>query len=118
MTTTNRSKSDGFAKSIMNMFIKFITILLPAKHVADPREVAAIVERAWIDNVEAYGLGGARAFAHKVFNEVVSAYVVAYHDRTGTFPCGDHDVLATDRKLIYFAPRPILFSNGSPLLAR
>lgn len=75
----------------------------------DAREVAAIVERAWIDNVEhPQDLGYAQAFAFHRFNEVVSEYVRVYTARAGHPPVGDHHVTDSP-KAIYFAPRPRSF---------
>ena len=107
-------------KTASNKVTKFLNFLWNSivPRGADPREVAAIVERAWIDNVEANRLGYAHGFARKLFNETVSEYVRGFHRRTGGFPVGDHDILGTRRRTIYFAPRPLLFSHDAPLLTR
>lgn len=77
---------------------------------ADPREVAAIVERAWIDNVEAYGLGGARAWVLDEFLRNVGTYVREHYARTGTYPCGEHNIMG--RGYVHFAPRAVWYNPG------
>lgn len=97
---------------------KILTLgLIHVDHI-DPREVAAIVERAWIDNVEnPQDFGYAIVFAHKRFNEVVSDYVRRFHDKNGVTPAGDHYV-SQSPKSIYFAPRLRSFQKDSPRLTR
>lgn len=91
---------------------KFFTGLVAPRGTIDPREVASIVERAWVDNVEnPQDLGYAQAFAFVRFHEVVGEYVRAYDARAGHPPVGDHHVTDSP-KPIYFAPRPRSFHDS------
>lgn len=89
--------------------MSFISVLFRAivPRRPDAREVAALLERAWIDNVEAperRELGAAVGWARAAFNDNIGAYVREHFKRTGKFPVGWHwPKRGADG--IYFAPR-------------
>lgn len=77
---------------------------------ADEREVASIVERAWMDNVEfPRHWGHALPWVRDEFQRTVGSYVRRYHRHHRCFPTGDHDVTGKKRGFIYFSPRALAF---------
>lgn len=84
----------------------------------DRETLRRIVDEAWIDNAPD-GLCYAKGWARRTFNEAVARYVVDFHERTGRFPEGNHHVVLTSQRMIYFAPRSLAHGSGlrSPALS-